>query len=180
MSADLLISRRAFAGSLALLGLGGKEASAQGFAGLSERAQGYATVTPSRVFSFPADHGPHPEYRIEWWYVTANLFDKDGTAYGAQWTLFRQAMAPGGAREGWASQQIWMAHAAVTRADTHRISETFARGGVGQAGVEATPFQAWIDSWRMQGSDRTEPNTISPLELTASAKDFSYALNLHA
>ena len=77
MSADLLISRRAFAGSLALLGLSGKEASAQGFAGLGQSAQGYAAVTPGRKFSFPTDHGPHPEYRIEWWYVTANLADKD-------------------------------------------------------------------------------------------------------
>jgi len=97
---------------------------------LGQSAQGYAAVTPGRKFSFPTDHGPHPEYRIEWWYVTANLADKDGTAYGAQWTLFRQAMTPGGAQEGWASQQIWMAHAAVTRADTHRTSETFARGGL--------------------------------------------------
>jgi predicted secreted hydrolase len=180
MSADLVISRRAFAGGLALLGLGGKEASAQGFAGLGRSAQGYAAVRPGRKFSFPADHGPHPEYRIEWWYVTANLADKDGTAYGAQWTLFRQAMAPGGAQEGWASQQIWMAHAAITRADTHRTSETFARGGVGQAGVEAAPFRAWIDSWQMRGTERTDPDTIAPLELAASAKDFSYALHLDA
>ncbi len=180
MSADLIISRRAVAGILALLGLGSKPALAQGFAGLGDSAQGYAAVTPGRTFSFPADHGPHPDYRIEWWYVTANLIDKAGNAYGAQWTLFRQAMTPGGAREGWASQQIWMAHAAVTRADTHRTSETFARGGVGQAGVETQPFQAWIDSWQMRGSDRTDPNTIAPLDLIASAKDFSYTLRLDA
>jgi len=179
MSADLVISRRAFAGGLVFFGVG-KPAFAQGFAGLSERAQGYAAVTPGRAFSFPADHGPHPEYRIEWWYVTANLADKDGNAYGTQWTLFRQAMTPGGAQAGWANQQIWMAHAAVTRADTHRTSETFARGGVGQASVEINPFRAWIDSWQMRGSDRTDPNTVAPLDLTASAKDFSYTLHLDA
>jgi predicted secreted hydrolase len=180
MSADVVISRRAFAGALAFLGFSGTPSLAQGLAGLSERAQGYASVTPGRTFSFPADHGPHPDYRIEWWYLTANLADKDGNAYGAQWTLFRLAMAPGGAQEGWASQQIWMAHAAVTRADTHRVSQTFARGGVGQAGAEAWPFQAWIDSWQMRGTDRTDPNTIAPLDITASAKDFSYTLHLDA
>jgi predicted secreted hydrolase len=179
MSVDLILSRRAFVGGLALLGCG-KPVLAQGFAGLSERAQGYASVTPGRAFSFPADHGPHPEYRIEWWYLTANLADKDGNAYGAQWTLFRLAMAPGGAQEGWANQQIWMAHAAVTRADTHRASQTFARGGIGQAGVETQPFQAWIDSWQMRGSDRTDPNIIAPLDLSASAKDFAYTLHLDA
>ena len=80
-------------------------------------------VVPGKTFSFPADHGPHPEFRIEWWYVTANLVDGNGAAYGAQWTLFRQAIAPGAQQEGWANQQIWMGHAAVTRADTHRFSE---------------------------------------------------------
>jgi predicted secreted hydrolase len=179
MSADRPISRRAFAGGLALLGLGGP-ALAQGFAGLGSEATGYAKVTPGRAFSFPADHGPHPDFRIEWWYVTANLKDAAGSAYGAQWTLFRQALDPGAQQEGWANQQIWMAHAAVTRADSHRTAETFARGGVGQAGVTAEPFQAWIDSWAMRGANGFDAKTISPLDLSASGKDFSYALHLEA
>jgi predicted secreted hydrolase len=112
--------------------------------------------------------------------VTANLVDSTGVAYGAQWTLFRQAMKPGAQQEGWANQQIWMGHAAVTRADTHRYSEAFARGGIGQAGVEAKPYLAWIDSWQMRGSDQMRDATIAPLELTASGADFSYALRLDA
>src|ERR1700757_2785809 len=142
MSANRNVSRRAFAGGLALLGLGSK-AFAQGFAGLGTQADGYTKVTPGKVLAFPADHGPHPDFRIEWWYVTANLTDAAGQAFGLQWTLFRQAARPGPQGEGWASQQIWMAHAAVTRADIHYSAEKFARGGVGQAGVVAKPFQAW-------------------------------------
>jgi len=170
------ITRRGFAGG-ALALLGGK-AFGQGFAGLGETADGFAIVTPGKRFAFPADHGPHPEFRIEWWYVTANLRDAKDNAYGAQWTLFRQAARPGAAEEGWANQQLWMGHAAVTRADTHRASETFARGGVGQAGVETTPFQAWIDAWQMRGLDAFDDGKVAPLELKASAADFSYALRL--
>ena len=148
------ISRRAFAAGLADSRRSAARSSlAQGFAGLGRDAEGFAAVVPGRVLTFPADHGPHPEYRIEWWYVTANLMDAAGTAYGVQWTLFRQAMAAGAQQEGWASQQIWMGHAAVTSATIHRSSETFARGGVGQAGVEAQPFHAWIDAWEMHGGD---------------------------
>jgi predicted secreted hydrolase len=179
MSADRPLSRRAFTGGLALLGLQGG-AQAQGFAGLGTAADGYAKVMPGRAFSFPADHGPHPDFRIEWWYVTANLKDAANTAYGAQWTLFRQALSPGAQQEGWANQQIWMAHAAVTRADTHRTAETFARGGVGLAGATAEPFKAWIDAWTMRGPDGSDAKTISPLELSASGKDFSYAFHLKA
>jgi predicted secreted hydrolase len=180
MNADRPISRRAFAAGLALLGLGRGPASAQGFAGLGSDGSGFASVTPGRIFAFPADHGPHPDYRIEWWYVTANLVDSTGIAYGAQWTLFRQAMRPGAQQQGWANQQLWMGHAAVTRADTHRFSEAFARGGVGQAGVGAWPYLAWIDSWQMRGLDQMRPMTVAPLELNASGADFSYALRLDA
>jgi predicted secreted hydrolase len=179
VSADRNLTRRAFATGLALLGLGPR-AHAQGFAGLSEDAADFAQVKPGKAFSFPADHGPHPDFRIEWWYVTANLRDSHGAAFGAQWTLFRQALAPGMQQEGWANQQIWMAHAAVTRDDTHRFNQTYARGGVGQAGVSAEPFAAWIDSWTMRGADGFNTNNIAPLALSASAEDFSYALQLSA
>ncbi|MCA6125763.1 iron ABC transporter permease [Bradyrhizobium sp. WSM 1704] len=177
MSARL--SRRAFAGGALALGLGGK-AFAQGFAGLGETAEGFAAVTPGRTFDFPADHGPHPPFRIEWWYVTANLSDAGGVMYGAQWTLFRQAMRPGPQGEGWASQQVWMGHAAVTSATAHRVGETLARGGIGQAGVEAAPFRAWIDGWEMRGLDGFNAQRVAPLELNAAAADFSYALRLDA
>jgi predicted secreted hydrolase len=178
MSDRLLISRRAFAGGALVLGAAHKRALAQGFAGLGMKGDGFAPVVPGKTFSFPDDHGPHPDYRIEWWYVTANLMDRTGVALGAQWTLFRQASRPGAQQEAWANQQIWMGHAAVTRADMHRFAETFARGGVGQAGVEAHPFRAWIDSWEMRGLDEMRAGTVAPLELKASAADFSYALRL--
>jgi predicted secreted hydrolase len=174
------ISRRAFASGALLLSLGRKVGFAQGFAGLGLSGDGFAPVVPGKALAFPADHGPHPDFRIEWWYVTANLKDTTGTAYGAQWTLFRQAMHGGPQQEGWANQQIWMGHAAVTRADTHRYSEVFARGGVGQAGVETTPYRAWIDSWQMRGLDGMHDDTLAPLELNASGTDFTYALRLEA
>src|SRR6201996_471225 len=179
MSGSGAITRRGLMAGALFAGLGGK-ALAQGFAGLGESSSGFEAVVPGKTFSFPGDHGPHPGFRIEWWYVTANLKDSSGTAYGAQWTLFRQAMKPGAQQEGWANQQIWMGHAAVTRAHTHRYSETFARGGVGQAGVEVKPFLAWIDSWEMRGSDQMRDNMLAPLELTASGADFAYALHLDA
>ncbi|MGZ5870869.1 MAG: lipocalin-like domain-containing protein [Bradyrhizobium sp.] len=180
MSDRLHISRRIFAGGALLLALDQKPGLAQGFAGLGMSSDGFAPVVPAKALTFPADHGPHPDYRIEWWYLTANLVDSAGAAYGAQWTLFRQAMRPGPQREGWSNQQIWMGHAAVTRADTHRFSEAFARGGVGQAGVEATPYRAWIDAWQMRGLDGMRDDTLAPLELNASGTDFSYALRLDA
>ncbi|KAA9007000.1 lipocalin-like domain-containing protein [Histidinibacterium aquaticum] len=145
-------------------------ALAQGFAGLGTDSEGYATPTPDSEFTFPADHGAHPGFRIEWWYVTATLEAADGTPMGAQWTLFRTAMAPGGAAEA----QVWMGHAAVTTPDEHYVSERLSRGGLGTAGVETEPFDAWIDEWRMWGP------SFDDLRLAASAPDFAYDLSLEA
>ncbi|MEM7288971.1 MAG: iron ABC transporter permease, partial [Pseudomonadota bacterium] len=47
-------------------------AHAQGFASLGSDASGFSVPQAGREFSFPEDHGPHSDYRIEWWYLTAN------------------------------------------------------------------------------------------------------------
>lgn len=148
--------------------------SAQGFAGLGSDASGFAMPQPGIPLSFPKDHGPHPEFRIEWWYLTATLTGDDGRDYGVQWTLFRTALVPAVAK-GWNSRQLWMGHAAVTSPDAHRFSERRGRGGIGQAGVMLSPFTAWIDEWRMDGS-----GDLSDLTVTAQGTDFAYDLSLQA
>jgi predicted secreted hydrolase len=148
-------------------------AAAQGYAGLGGDAEGFALPDRTTGFDFPRDHGPHADFRIEWWYVTANLTGPDGRDYGVQWTLFRSALAP---REetGWSSPQIWMGHAALTTADQHFVAERWARGGIGQAGVEAEPFHAWIDDWEMRGP------MLGEVTMSAAGGEFSYELDLKA
>jgi predicted secreted hydrolase len=121
----------------------------RGFAGLGSDAAEFAVPERGGRLVFPEDHGAHPGYRIEWWYLTAALRDAEGRDYGVQFTLFRSALAAEGAVEGWATPQIWMGHAGVTTEDAHYAAERFARGGIGQAGVHAAPFAAWIDNWEL-------------------------------
>lgn len=147
--------------------------NAQSFAGLGSDAEGFDVPVRGLIFEFPADHGPHPGFRIEWWYLTANLKDTDGTDYGLQWTLFRSATAPE-ERPGWDSPQLWLAHAAVTTPDAHHVSERRARGGIGQAGVTADPFEAWIDDWAMSGAD------MQRMSLRATGVEFAYDMTLEA
>lgn len=146
---------------------------AQGYADLGGSAEGFDIPQHGYQFDFPADHGPHPTFRIEWWYLTANLQGEDGRDYGIQWTLFRSALKPAEA-QGWQSPQLWMGHAALTAPETHYFAERLSRGGIGQAGVTAQPFEAWIDEWRMAGPD------FDTLTLTANGDDFGYDLSLKA
>lgn len=152
---------------------------AQGFAGLGSDAEGFAIPQRGTKLEFPRDHGAHPNFRIEWWYVTANLQTADGRQLGAQWTLFRSALAPE-ERQGWSSPQVWIGHAAVTTENRHHVAERLARGGVGQAGVKGTPFEAWIDDWQMKSNRAASRDELDHLDLTANGPDFSYRLKLDA
>jgi predicted secreted hydrolase len=154
----------------------------QGFADMGAPAEGFALPDRATVLTFPADHGAHPDFRIEWWYLTANLEGPDGTPHGLQWTLFRTAMAPGEG-EGWQSPQLWMGHAAVTTPTAHYVAERLARGGVGQAGVtvgEGAPFHAWIDDWQMLSTAPEGADALSALSVTAEGAGFGYEVHLQA
>jgi predicted secreted hydrolase len=140
---------------------------------MGSAAEGFAIPAPDPQFDFPADHGAHPDYRIEWWYLTANMTGTDGTPYGLQWTLFRSALAPH-TTQGWDSPQIWLGHAAVTTADAHYTSERLSRGGIGQAGVTAAPFEAWIDDWHLRGDN------FDAMQLRATGPQFAYDVALTA
>lgn len=144
-----------------------------GYAGLGQNADAFAQVQAGTPLVFPRDHGAHDGFRIEWWYVTANLQDEQGRDWGAQWTLFRSALRPGAETGDWNSPNLWMGHAALTGPGGHQSSELLARGGVGQAGAQASPFRAWIDDWSLEGEEG-----IADLRMKAHGKDFAYDLSL--
>ncbi|MWJ28928.1 iron ABC transporter permease [Halomonas sp. ZH2S] len=166
----------------------------QGFAGLGADTQGYEQANPGVTLSFPEDHAAHPDSRIEWWYLTANLQDASGTPLGIQWTLFRQALLPPEKRPDdpgpWATDQLWMAHAALSQGQEHRVAERFARGNSaalkqGQAGAQAIPFRVWMDDWQLASLvEASEENTFERLEVSAQEStpegSFSYRLQLTA
>ncbi len=159
--------------SISLLLLTTLPAAGQGFAGLGTTAEGFEKVVPGRTIRFPQDYGPHPGFRLEWWYVTANLRAADGEQLGLQWTLFRQATKPGKSNVGWSGHEFWMGHAALTTATAHFDAEKLARGGTGQAGAAASPISAWIDDWQFAAS-----STDKTYSLKAGGDTFRYALAL--
>jgi len=147
---------------------------------LRDQGLGFAQVVAGKQLQFPRDHGAHPDYRIEWWYLTANLTDRQGRHWGLQWTLFRQALSPQQVEAGWHSNQMWMAHAAITTPDGHFHEQRFARGGIGQAGVnrivEDGYFNAWMDDWEWRSSGAA----LFPAKLEFTIEDREIELLLEA
>lgn len=138
-------------------------------------AEGYEQATQPRAFDFPADHGPHPGFRNEWWYVTGNLAGQDpGEAYGFQLTFFRISLAPpgvmpSGRQSRWATDQLYMAHFALTDIDggSFHAFERFRRPVLGLAGAQAKPFRVWLDDWSLEGPEEAAGSDLWPLRIRA-------------
>lgn len=129
---------------------------------------GFAQADKVRQFVFPADHGPHPDFRSEWWYVTGNLHSPEGRRFGFQFTLFRFALAPQpDARESdWATRQAYMAHFTVTdlAAGELHAFERFSRGALGLAGAGLDPVRVWLDDWQLAGNGGQFPAMLTAAE----------------
>ena len=130
----------------------------------------FAHATAPRAFTFPRDHGPHPEYHTEWWYYTGNLQDNQGNQFGYQFTIFRSGLtAQMPARQSdLATNQFYMAHFAVTSqlANEHLSFERFSRGAGGLAGASGDPlYQVWLENWTIKQVGKAD------YQLQASASD---------
>ncbi len=143
---------------------------------------GYARAVEPRSFVFPDDHGAHPAFRTEWWYVTGNVSAPDGRDFGFQFTVFRSSLAPTppDLASAWATNQAYMAHLAVTDADGRRFRafERFARGSVGLAGVHADPFRVWLEDWSLSGPPAG--GDFFPLQLQAGQDGVALDLSFSA
>lgn len=145
---------------------------------LGQTSEGYQEVLPDKVLTFPLDHGAHPGFRQEWWYLTANLVTESGEPLGLQWTQFRFAGAARGTESpvvnDWATRQLYMAHTAVTTEAFHLADEKWSRQHRQMAYVLDAPLSVFLDNWRWQSLS----GALFPALLTAEASDFSYRLSL--
>ncbi|HVP33920.1 MAG TPA: lipocalin-like domain-containing protein [Steroidobacteraceae bacterium] len=150
-------------------------------------APGFAQAAAPRVFAFPRDHGPHPEFRQEWWYLTGNLDGAGGERFGFELTFFRFALAPpaGGAAEdtmppgssAWRTREVYLAHFAISdvAARRFRYAQKLERAALGLAGAEAAPLRVWIDDWSLAASGAGSAD----LKLAAAQQGYSLELELH-
>jgi predicted secreted hydrolase len=136
--------------------------------------EGYARAVEPRELSFPRDHGPHPEFRTEWWYWTGHLEAPDGRPFGFQLTFFRHALTPEAEERSspWATRQVYLGHFAVSDLEkgSFHAFERYQRGALGLAGAEvgggSEPTRVWVGSWEARG---VEPGDLLPTRLRAAA-----------
>ena len=137
-----------------------------GFFGNMQSSDAFTPVKRGYTVAIPRDHMSHPDFQLEWWYLTFVLSTEDGQEFGLQYTLFRfntELNAPPSVKvnaensaevnannhiaKNWTNGQQWMGHASLHTAEQHYFEERFASGGVGNAYVNQQPFTTVIDDW---------------------------------
>ncbi len=123
---------------------------------------------PGAVYTFPADHEIHPDFKTEWWYFTGTLHTGAGKEYGYELTFFRQgALSPAlqasrqtlapDVRSRFVQNDFKFAHFAVSELSAGRFhfTQKISRGVFGEAGFDrasgaAGGRLAWIDDWSLR------------------------------
>lgn len=127
----------------------------------------FKRAEPGQPIHLPTDHGAHPDYRSEWWYLTGNLKDEQGRDYGLQWTLFRQGIEQQMTSDNpWLSPQLWLAQFAITDLSkgTHHQDERTSRQGPGLAGASGGEY--WLKEWVLA----SEGKSLFPATLKVQSK----------
>jgi len=118
----------------------------------------YPPVVAGVDLVFPSDEGAHPDYRIEWWYVTGWVQDDAGQPLGFQVTFFRVRPGLGESNPSrFAPRQILFGHAALADPAHGRLrhAERSARAGFDLAYAREGAVDLRLDDWSLrQAGDR--------------------------
>ncbi len=137
----------------------------------------WARIAAPLALVFPRDHGSHPVFRTEWWYVTGQLADPSGRRLGFQLTFFRRGLDPLPPAPGSSAlraRQVLAAHLAVAEIGerTMRFAERVRRIAAGLAGASEDDLDVFLDDWQMR---RLASGVIT---LDAGDRDGGLALTL--
>ena len=116
-------------------------------------AQEYAAVRAGVPLVFPRDHGSHPLFRTEWWYITGWLKEPSGREFGVQVTFFRnRPRVAEDSTSRLAARQLLFAHAAIADVATGKLihDQRAARAGLQLAEATEGDCAVWIDDWSLR------------------------------
>ena len=121
----------------------------------AEKAPPPAAVVPGYALEFPRDYGSHPQFDLEWWYVTGWLESREHERLGFQITFFRtrQGLAQPNP-SAFAPRQLLIAHCAISDPARGRQwhDQRIRRAGQGLAEAQTGDTSVWIDDWKLERS----------------------------
>jgi predicted secreted hydrolase len=135
-------------------------------------------VEPGLMLDFPSDHGAHPDFQTEWWYLTGLLEDTRGARFGFQFTVFRRGLEPGPRGEGspLRATEAYAGHLALTdvaRGET-RFAERLRRASP-LAHAAVGDLDLHLEDWSLARAGASESLI---LEAGDPARGFAFSLRL--
>jgi predicted secreted hydrolase len=144
------------------------------FAAAAVASEPPAAVVPGYTLEFPRDFGSHPEFGVEWWYVTGWLETDSHGPLGFQITFFRTRQAAAQDNpSAFAPRQLLIAHCAISDPARGRTwqDQRIRRAGLGLAQAATSDTSVWIDDWRLE-------RTAAGYQAQLAAEDFALHLQL--
>jgi len=132
-------------------------------------------VLPDHLLVFPNDYGAHPDFRLEWWYITGWLETDDKKKFGFQVTFFRYATDLNfGNPSRFAAKDVVIAHLALSDPAVGRLMhrEKTAREGFDLAYSKQGNTGVKLDDWFLV---REENGTY---QVDMRSEDFGLQLSL--
>jgi predicted secreted hydrolase len=150
---------------------------------LKKTADGFSVPQPGHQFEFPRDHGAHPDFKVEWWYLTGHLFGPDKERFGFQATFFRKSNTPppeesSGEPKAFRSDEVFLFHAALLEVESGRFihTERLARSGW-DASASSSGLSVRVGEARLNAVDGMEDR----FKLDASIRgEAGFSLHLEA
>ena len=125
-------------------------------------------------WEFPSDHGIHPDYDTEWYYITGHLVDTNNTLHGFQVTFFRHKLSQvKDSTSLWNSPHLYTAHFAFTNGETDVFyhDETMGRASFGLADGETNHMNIYINDWQLNMVNNT-------IQISIKSKEHDFKLNV--
>ena len=113
---------------------------------------GPAFALPPAQLQFPRDHGAHPDFRTEWWYITGHARAGE-REFGFQVTFFRSRVdAAQGMTSRFAARQLVFAHAAVTDVSGRKLwhDQRIAREGFDVVAAAPGDTRVRLRDWSLE------------------------------
>jgi len=147
----------------------------------------YTKAIEPREFTFPQDHLPHNDFKIEWWYVTGNLKTAEGREFGYQFTIFRNALTAEKKSNNmdnsekskisdWQTNQMYFAHIGLTDIQSNKLYhyERFSREKQGLAGADSNSISIYVEDLKLQIIEGEQDE----IRISAHTDDFSLNLSM--
>lgn len=134
----------------------------------------FQLVIDTPELSFPKDHGQHPGFQSEWWYVSGQLEAPRGAKWGYQFTIFRHVPAKRLFNDTYLRlpYNMYLGHLVLTNVSESQFVffEKLAPSLFGAGGASEDGLGVWLGKWKLEESQHQIMLHASQEEFTVSLK----------